>query len=32
VLDNVPWNHQHATGTGPSGPPLPMPQSVDLIE
>ena len=25
VLDGVPWFHQHATGTGPSGPPLPMP-------
>jgi uncharacterized protein involved in type VI secretion and phage assembly len=22
VLDGVSWNHQHATGTGPSGPPL----------
>jgi phage baseplate assembly protein gpV len=22
VLDNVPWNHMHATGTGPSGPPV----------
>lgn len=22
VLDGVAWNHQHATGTGPSGPPL----------
>lgn len=22
VLDNVAWNHQHATGTGPSGPPV----------
>lgn len=21
VLDGVSWNHQHATGTGPSGPP-----------
>ncbi len=21
-LDGVAWNHQHATGTGPSGPPL----------
>lgn len=25
VLDGVPWFHQHATGTGPSGPPMPMP-------
>jgi phage baseplate assembly protein gpV len=25
VLDGVPWFHQHATGTGPSGPPLPIP-------
>ncbi|MEZ4399293.1 MAG: phage baseplate assembly protein V [Kofleriaceae bacterium] len=25
VLDGVPWFHQHATGTGPSGPPLPAP-------
>ncbi len=24
VLDGVSWNHQHATGTGPSGPPLPI--------
>ena len=24
VLDNIPWNHQHATGTGPSGPPVPF--------
>ena len=22
VLDGVAWNHQHATGTGPSGPPI----------
>jgi len=22
VLDGVAWNHQHATGTGPSGPPV----------
>jgi len=22
TLDNVSWNHQHATGTGPSGPPV----------
>jgi uncharacterized protein involved in type VI secretion and phage assembly len=22
VLDGVSWNHQHATGTGPSGPPI----------
>lgn len=22
VMDGVAWNHQHATGTGPSGPPL----------
>lgn len=22
VLDGVAWNHQHATGVGPSGPPL----------
>lgn len=22
VLDGVAWNHQHATGTGPSGPPM----------
>ncbi len=22
VLDGIAWNHQHATGTGPSGPPL----------
>jgi len=22
VLDGVSWNHQHATGTGPSGPPV----------
>jgi uncharacterized protein involved in type VI secretion and phage assembly len=22
VLDGVSWNHQHATGVGPSGPPL----------
>ena len=22
VLDGVAWNHQHATGAGPSGPPL----------
>jgi uncharacterized protein involved in type VI secretion and phage assembly len=22
VIDGVAWNHQHATGTGPSGPPL----------
>lgn len=25
VLDGVPWFHQHATGTGPSGPPVAMP-------
>jgi uncharacterized protein involved in type VI secretion and phage assembly len=22
VLDGIAWNHQHATGTGPSGPPM----------
>lgn len=24
VLDGVSWNHQHATGAGPSGPPVTM--------
>lgn len=24
TLDGVSWNHQHATGAGPSGPPVPI--------
>jgi uncharacterized protein involved in type VI secretion and phage assembly len=30
VLDGVGWNHQHATGTGPSGPPLSINPAVAL--
>ncbi len=25
VLDGINWNHQHATGSGPSGPPVSVP-------
>jgi hypothetical protein len=30
VLDGIAWNHYHATGTGPSGPPLSLVPPVPL--